>query len=191
MALQAEVLEIRRKEEKKQSVESLEDPNSFFSGLESFPTTMIQNFFLVWTFLPYERRYAKTNFITVSYLQFSLHAWQLCNSCWYQWYQCWRSFLLFSDSRGPNLQDTDEDVSDSEAEPAPLENVEPAPLPSSGSQPVVPTGSKGDHSCAPPTATEPTPGPAPAADPPAKPSVAGEPATEPGAEAKVDKETRA
>lgn len=66
MALQAQVLEIRGKEEK-QSMESVEDPNSFFSGLESFPTTMIQNFFLVWTldFLPYERRYAKTNFITV------------------------------------------------------------------------------------------------------------------------------
>ena len=190
MALQAEVLEIRRKEEKKQSEESVEDPKSFFSGLESFPTTMIQNFFLVWTFF-----HMNGDTLKQISLQFSLHAWQLCNSCWYQWYQCWRSFLLFSDSRGPNLQDTNEDGSedgsDSEAEPAPLENVEPAPLPSSGSQPVVPTGSKGDHSCAPPTATEPTPGPAPAADPPAKPSVAGEPATEPGAEAKVDKETRA
>ena len=36
--MQAEVREIRRKEEeKKQSVESIEDPNLFFSGLDSFP----------------------------------------------------------------------------------------------------------------------------------------------------------
>ena len=59
--------EIRRKEEeKKQSAESIEDPNSLFSGLDSFPTTKILSLSLfldVPGFHVHERRYILTNFI--------------------------------------------------------------------------------------------------------------------------------